>query len=83
MENSVALKQLIRKNAYLFWYTKEFFLNYADKEQIKELFKIVGIDNAATEFFKQIELTGARSNYIPQLQNYFSLYFKKYAPQYS
>ncbi|NOT91781.1 hypothetical protein [Ferruginibacter sp.] len=96
MENSAALKQLIRKNAHLFWYTKdsekenlplpvvlEFFLNYADKEQIKELFKIVGIDNAAAEFFKQIALTGARSNYIPPLQNYFSLYFKKYAPQYS
>jgi hypothetical protein len=96
MENSAALKQLIRKNAYLFWYIKdsekenlplpvvlEFFLNYADKEQIKELFDIVGIENAAAEFFKQIELTGARSNYIPQLQNYFSLYFKKYAPQYS
>jgi membrane-bound lytic murein transglycosylase MltF len=96
MENSAALKQLIRKNAHLFWYTKdsekenlplavvlEFFLNYADKEQIKKLFQVVGIENAAAEFFKQINLMGNRSNYLPQFQNYFSLYFKKYALQYS
>ncbi len=96
MENSVELKQLIRKNAHLFWYSKdsekenlplavvlEFFLNYADKEQIKKLFDIVGIDNAADEFFKQLNLMGNRSNYLPQFQNYFSLYFKKYAPQHS
>jgi membrane-bound lytic murein transglycosylase MltF len=96
MENSVELKQLIRKNAHLFWYSKdsekenlplavvlEFFLNYANKEQIKKLFEVVGIENAAAEFFKQINLMGNRSNYLPQFQNYFSLYFKKYAPQYS
>jgi membrane-bound lytic murein transglycosylase MltF len=96
MENSAALKALIRKNAHLFWYIKdskkenlplavvlEFFLNYADKEQIKSLFEVVGIENAAAEFFKQINLMGNRSNYLPQFQNYFSLYFKKYAPQYS
>lgn len=51
----------------------EFFLNYADKEQIQNLFGIVGIENAAAEFFKQIDLMGERSNYIPQFQNYFSL----------
>ncbi len=96
MENSPELKVLIRKNAHLFWHIKdsvkenlplpvvlEFFLNYADKTTIKELFKIVGIENAAAAFFKDIELKGNRSNYFPQIQNYFSLYFKKYAPQYS
>ena len=96
MENSPELKALIRKNAALFWYTKdsekenlplavvlEFFLNYADKEQIKKLFEVVGIENAAAVFFKQINLMGERSNYIPQFQNYFSLYFKKYAHQHS
>jgi hypothetical protein len=47
MENSPELKALIRKNAHLFWYSKdsekenlplpvvlEFFINYADKETI-------------------------------------------------
>ena len=92
MENSPQLKALIRNNAHLFWYTKdsekeklplpvvlEFFLNYADKEAVKSLFKIVGLKNAADTFFKQIELMGDRSNYLPMTQNFFSLYFKKYA----
>ena len=92
MENSPELKALIRKNAHLFWYTKdsekenlplpvvlEFFINYADKENIKALFKTVGINNAATVFFEQVNAWGSRSNYLPELQNYFTLYFKKYA----
>ena len=92
MENSTELKALIRKNAHLFWYTKdsekenlplpvvlEFFINYADKENIKALFKTVGINNAATVFFEQVNAWGSRSNYLPELQNYFTLYFKKYA----
>ncbi len=96
MENSVELKALIRKNAHLFWHIKdsakehlplqvvlEFFLNYADKNTIKELFSIVGINNAAAAFFKDVELKAERSNYFPVIQNYFSLYFKKYAPEYS
>lgn len=92
MENSADLKALIRKNAHLFWYIKdsekeklplpvvlEFFINYADKEDIKTLFAIVGIKNAARVFFEQIEKWGSRSNYFPEFQNYFTLYFRKYA----
>ena len=92
MENSPELKALIRKNASLFWYTKEsekenlplpvvteFFLNYADKENIKTLFQIAGLKTIADIFFKQLQTWGDRSNYFPVTQNYFSLYFKKYA----
>ena len=92
MENSPELKALIRKNAHLFWYTKdsekenlplpvvlEFFINYATKEDIKALFSIVGIKTAATVFFEQINQWGNRSNYFPEFQNYFTLYFNKYA----
>ena len=92
MENSPELKALIRKNARLFWYSKhsekenlplpvvlEFFINYADKENIKALFKTVGIKNAAAIFLEQVDDWGERSNYLPELQNYFTLYFKKYA----
>ena len=92
MENSAELKALIRKNAHLFWYSKdsekenlplpvvlEFFINYADKENIKALFKTVGIKNAAAVFFEQVHIWGERSNYLPELQHYFTLYFKKYA----
>ena len=92
MENSPELKALIRKNAHLFWYSKdsekenlplpvvlEFFINYAEKEDIKALFNIVGIKNAAAVFFEQIKKWGDRSNYFPEFQNYFTLYFKKHA----
>ena len=57
----------------------EFFINYADKEGIKALFAIVGIKNAAKVFFEQIETWCNRFNYFPEFQNYFILYFKRYA----
>ncbi len=93
MENSAELKALIRKNARLFWYIKdsekenlslpvvlEFFINYAQKEDIKELFRIVGIKNAAEVFFEQVNTSErAANNYNPVSRNYFSLYFSKYA----
>lgn len=92
MENSPELKALIRKNAHLFWYSKdsekenlplpvvlEFFINYADKEEIKALFNIVGIKNAAAVFFEQVKTWDKRTNYFPELQNYFTLYFTRYA----
>ena len=93
MENSPELKALLRKNAHLFWYTKdsekenlplpvvlEFFINYAGKEDIKALFNIVGIKNAAKVFFEQISKSERVSNnFEPLAKNYFTLYFKKYA----
>ena len=93
MENSPELKALIRKNAHLFWYSKEsekenlplpvvleFFINYANKEDIKELFRIVGIKTAAKVFFEQVKKSErAANNYEPVSRNYFSLYFSKYA----
>lgn len=93
MENNAELKSLIRKNANLFWYIKdsekenlplpvvlEFFINYAQKEDIKELFRIVGIKKAAKVFFDQINKSErAANNYNPLSRNYFSLYFTKYA----
>jgi hypothetical protein len=93
MENSPELKALIRKNAHLFWYSKdsekenlplpvvlEFFINYADKEDIKALFNIVGIKKAAAVFFEQVNKSErAANNYEAISRNYFSLYFKKYA----
>ncbi len=92
MENSRELKDLIRKNASLFWYSKadekenlpldvvvEFFINYASLETIKELCAIVGIQKVADIFFNQIRTQKERSNYFPVYQNYFTLLFNKYA----
>jgi hypothetical protein len=93
MENSAELKQLIRKNAHLFWYIKdsekenlplavllEFFLNYAMQEEVKTLIKIVGKQKAAEVFFKQLNTSErVANNYDPLAKNFFSLYFTKYA----
>jgi hypothetical protein len=93
MENSAELKQLIRKNAHLFWYTKdsekenlplavvlEFFLNYAMQEEVKTLLKIVGKKKAAEVFFNQLNTSErVANNYDPLARNFFSLYFTKYA----
>ncbi len=93
MDNTPELKALIRKNADLFWYTKdsekenlplsvvlEFFINYADKESIKELFNIVGIKTAADEFFNQINTSERRANnYDTMSRNFFTLFFERYA----
>ncbi len=93
MENSPELKALIRKNAVLFWYIKdsekenlplpvvlEFFINYAAQEDIKELFRIVGIKTAAKVFFEEIgKSERAANNYNSISRNFFNLLFKKYA----
>jgi hypothetical protein len=93
MENSQELKDLIRKNAALFWYIEdskkeelpleivvEFFLNYADEENVKKLFDIVGINKVA-EVFRKISLISDRrkNNILAINYNYFFNYFKKYA----
>jgi hypothetical protein len=57
----------------------EFFLNYAEKEEIKTLFDIESVHKISNIFFKQINEWGDRSNYLPVIQNYFSLYFRKYS----
>lgn len=93
MENSAALKQLIRKNAYLFWYTKdsekenlplpvvlEFFLNYAKEEDVKALIKLLGKQKASSIFFEQLgKSERVSNNYDPLAKNFFRLYFTKHA----
>jgi hypothetical protein len=93
MENSAALKQLIRKNAYLFWYTKdsekenlplpvvlEFFLNYAKEEDVKALIKLLGKQKASAIFFEQSgKSERVSNNYDALAKNFFQLYFTKHA----
>lgn len=93
MQNSPELKALIRRNAHLFWYSKdsekenlplpvvvEFFLNYAEEDSVKELFKIVGVKKVKTIFLNQLNTSErVANNYNPLSKNYFKLYFAKYA----
>lgn len=88
--NSPEVKVFIRKHSSLFWYIPddkkedidnevlvEFILNYGTMEDVKELFRILGIKEAAKAFYKA---TGRKKlNYYSEIYNYFDLFFKKYA----
>ena len=89
-ENSPELKAFIRENAYLFWYTPEKekenmshellvedILNYGTLDAVRKLFKIMGIGNVAKVF---TSMQGRKKlNFYPEVYNYFSLLFKRYA----
>lgn len=82
------LKELINSRRVIFWDVKdpenlppevvtERILNYGDFEDFKELVRLLGINKVAAIFRKQIEKP--RNNYLPEVKNYFNLYFDKYA----
>ena len=88
-----ALKNFIRENSALFWYTPddkgenvtdellvETLLNYGSLEQIQTLFNIMGMKTVADIFFHSINLSERRKNNFFELTvNYFTLFFKRYA----
>ena len=88
-----ALKDFIRKNGSLFWYTPEdkgenvtdellveTMLNYGNLEQIQTLFDIMGMKTVAEIFFYSINLSERRkNNYFELTLNYFTLFFNHYA----
>ncbi len=88
--NSPEIKAFIRKHSSLFWYIPddkkeeisedilvEFILNYGSLEDVKELFRIMGIKETAKVFY---QAEGRKKlNYYPEVYNFFDLYFKKYA----
>lgn len=82
------IRDFIKKRRDLVWYVKdlsklndesiiEHILNYGDWKDVQEMFKIIGIKRVA-EIFKK-ESNRKRSNYRPEIKNYFQLYFNKYA----
>ena len=88
--NSPEIKQFIHEHSNLFWYTPEdkkeeisteflveTILNYGDLNNIKALIRIVGFEEVSRIFFG----TEGRKklNYYPEIYNYFSLVFSKYA----
>lgn len=79
---------IIQKKPGLIWYTKNYdglsdeavveaVLNYGDMDDVRKLMQIVGIKKVADIFrenaFRQ------RTNYRPEIKNYFRLYFGRYA----
>jgi hypothetical protein len=91
--NSEEIKALIRENSHLFWYTPEkekenishellveHILNYGSMDAVRNLFKVMGIDNVAKVFFTAINQSERkRGNYFDLTLNYFTIVFKKYA----
>jgi hypothetical protein len=91
--NTAKIKLFINKNSQLFWYIKpdekenisldfliETILNFGNEQNVKELFELIGIEHVAEIFHKQNQKQ--RTNYFPQVVNYFNLYFQKYVQKY-
>lgn len=90
--NKEKISEFIKENAYLFWWIPEDqkenisieslveqILNYGDELSVKKLFELMGQENVAKIFFRQI--SGRRCNYFPQVINFFTLYFNRYNAQ--
>jgi hypothetical protein len=88
--NSPEIKAFIHENSSLFWYTPtdkkedisleflvETTLNYGSLNEIKKLIRILGMQETARIFSN----TKGRKklNYYPEIYNFFSLFFSKYA----
>lgn len=84
-------KQFIRKNSSLWWWVPddkkehlslnsvvEAILNYGSIADIKELFEIVGLKTVAEVFYEATN-NRQRSNYSPEIENFFKLYFERHA----
>jgi hypothetical protein len=57
----------------------ETILNYGTLEDVKSLFDVLGLAHTARIFYKTSG-HGRRSNYFPEVANFFNLYFERYAP---
>jgi hypothetical protein len=86
----MTIESFVKEKPYLFWYIKdleglskesivEHILNYGDFDDFKKMIEIMGINKVA-EIFRE-QLNNKRSNYRPEIKNYFTLYFDKYAPR--
>ncbi|MEK7175533.1 MAG: hypothetical protein AAB693_01885 [Patescibacteria group bacterium] len=81
------LLDFIKNKKSIFWSTKNYeklskeavvegVLNYGNMDDVSELISILGIKEMANIFKK--ESKKLRTNYRPEIKNYFTLYFKKY-----
>jgi hypothetical protein len=91
---SEELKQYIERHKTLFWYTPEnkkenisesllveSILNYGTLEDIRQLIQIMGVNHVANIFFSAKDRE--KLNYYPEIYNFFSHVFSKYAPNHS
>ena len=85
------LKEFIKQHSLLWWWVSEearenlsltsvveALLNYGSIEDLKKLFGIVGIKKEA-EIFYEATRDRQRTNYSPEIENFFKLYFERNA----
>lgn len=84
----MTIQDFIKQRPYLVWYVKEpgklndesiveHTLNYGNWNDVRQLFKIIGVKRASAIFNRQINQK--RINYDTKIMNYFKLYFSRYA----
>lgn len=81
----------IKNRPHLIWYVSDFsaldedaiveaVLNFGNWNDVQELISLLGIQRVAEIFRrKSIPSEMGRMNYRPEVANYFTLYFRKYA----
>jgi hypothetical protein len=87
--------QYILKRRRLFWSVSdvklpqisdvllvETILNFGTAEDVRNLFDLMGMAQVATVFYQHTE-NQARTNYLPPVRNYFTLYFNRHVRKYS
>lgn len=83
------IADFVRKKKHLFWSTKNYaglskaavvegVLNYGDMNDVRELIALLGVQEVSKIFYKHT-IHRARTNYRPEIVNYFQLYFRKHA----
>lgn len=83
----MTIQTLLNSKPYLLWHVKdkknvsvelalESILNYGDFSDVKKAIKILGVKESARIF--RSGCRKKRSNYRPEVKNYFNLYFKKH-----
>ncbi len=60
----------------------ETILNYGSLKDTQELFQLLGLEKTASIFFDSTQKS-QRHNYLPEVENFFRLYFNRHVPQYS
>ena len=84
----MTIQEYLKKRPYFAWYIKdikklsdeaclEAILNYGDWKDVQAAIKILGMKKAADIFKRKSK--GKRSNYFPEIKNYFKIYFSKHA----
>lgn len=90
IKDSPELKNFLEERSALWWWVPkdkveslslnsvvETILNYGRSKDVRELFDLIGVDEAAKIFYKQI--AGKKPNYHKRTINFFKLYFKRHA----